>query len=259
MTRTIVITGSATGMGAQLASELRERGDRVIGLDIAQPTVELDGFFLVDLSDADSIRGAAAQVVGPLDALVHCAGIPQDVAPDATVLSVNFLGLRDLTRALLPQIADGGSVLSIASIAGHRWRDRDDAYRELLSTDSIRSGLAWYEQAQSVQEKPIYAVSKEAVWAYTSVLAGHLFDRRIRVNSVCPGLIETRLLQHFVGAMSDSARATIDSTVGRALQPAEITAVMRFLLSDDAALINGQNVIVDGGYLPGVEFAAWAV
>jgi len=255
--RRFVVTGAASGMGAQLVTDLRARGGIVTGLDIREPTVELDRFVSVDMADAAAIRDAA-DAIGDLDDLVHCAGIPEDVAPPEVVMSVNFFGLRELTQALLPRLADGGNVLSIASVAGHRWRDREDFHRALLATDSFDAGLEVFRSAPAeIHARPVYATSKEAVWAYTAVLATKLLSRGIRVNSVCPGPVNTRILPNFMAKMSDASLDTFHQTVSRPLDPAEITSVMMFLLSGAASQVTGQNVIVDGGFIGGATFGSW--
>ncbi|MFB7890653.1 SDR family oxidoreductase [Microbacterium sp. NPDC056044] len=254
-----VVTGASTGMGAQFVSEVRREGVEVVALDVADPTVEVDGFVRVDLADPAAIA-AAASAISSLDALVNCAGIPGGgAAPDETVFAVNFLGLRALTDVLVPKIADGGAVLSIGSMAGHRWKDRADAYRRLLADGSFEAGLAWLRTTDEIQDRPVYATSKEAVWAYTSVLATKLYARGIRVNSVGPGLVDTRLRAAFEGTMSDAVRARMNDIVGAPIVASEITAVMRFVLSDAASRLNAQNLVVDGGYLAGAEFAEWTL
>ncbi|MCR2799337.1 SDR family oxidoreductase [Microbacterium sp. zg-Y818] len=253
------MTGASTGMGARFVSEVRREGVEVIALDVADPTVAVDDFIRVDLADPLAISDAA-DAIASLDALVNCAGVAAGgSAPDETVFAVNYLGLRALTDALVSKIRDGGAVLSIGSMAGHRWRDRSDAYRRLLAAGSFEAGLEWLRTAAEVRERPVYGVSKEAVWAYTSVLATTLFTRGIRVNSVGPGLVDTRLRAAFEGAMSDATRDRMNEIVGAPIAPAEITAVMRFVLSDAASRINAQNIVVDGGYLAGAEFAQWTL
>ncbi|MGN6127469.1 MAG: SDR family oxidoreductase [Humibacter sp.] len=254
-----VVTGASTGMGAQFVSEVRRAGIEVVGLDRADPTVSVDDFVRVDLADPAAIEAAASRI-DSLDALVNCAGIPGGgAAPDETVFSVNFLGLRALTDALVPKIPDGGAVLSIGSMAGHRWKDRVDAYRRLLAASSFDEGLDWLRTTDDVRDRPVYGISKEAVWAYTSVLATKLFARGIRVNSVGPGLVDTRLRAAFEGVMSDATRDRMYEMVGGPIAPSEITSVMRFVLSDEASRINAQNIVVDGGYLAGAEFAEWTL
>ena len=252
-----VVTGASTGMGAQFVTEVRQAGAEVVALDVADPTVSVDEFIRVDLADAASTE-AAASAISSLDVLVNCAGIPGGgAAPDETVFAVNYLGLRALTDALLPKIADGGSILSISSMAGHRWKDRTDAYRRLLADGSFESGLEWLRTTDEIRDRSVYATSKEAVWAYTSVLATQLSTRGIRVNSVGPGIVDTRLRAAFEGTMSDATRERMNEIVGGAIDPAEITSVMRFVLSNAASRINAQNIVVDCGYLAGAEFAEW--
>lgn len=250
-----VVTGASTGMGAQFVDEVRQAGHTVTALDVADPTIEVDEYIRTDLSDPMSIAAAAAQVEG-LDALINCAGIPADVATADVVLGVNFLGLRELTEALVPRISDGGSVLNIASIAGSRYRTSLDLHRELLETEDFAAGLRWYQQSPA-RDAGVYGFSKEAVWVYTMALASRLFSRRIRVNSVCPGLVQTQLESHFVDAMSQTARDAIGESTGRSAFPSEVTSVMRFLISQDAGWINAQNITVDGGYMAGMECAKW--
>ena len=254
-----VVTGASTGMGARFVREVRREGAEVIALDVADPTEEVDEFLRVDLADPSAVSAAAADIPA-LDALVNCAGIPGGGStPDETVFAVNYLGLRALTDALVPKLPDGGAVLSIGSMAGHRWKDRADAYRRLLAAGSFEAGLDWFRTAEEIRDRPAYGISKEAVWAYTTVLATSLFARRIRVNSVGPGLVDTRLRAAFEGAMSDATRGRMADIVGASITPPEITAVMRFLLSESASRINAQNIVVDGGYLAGAEFAEWTL
>ncbi|KQZ85241.1 hypothetical protein ASD56_02445 [Microbacterium sp. Root166] len=254
-----VVTGASTGMGAQFVSEVRRNGVEVVALDVADPSVEVDEFIRIDLADPAQIE-AAASGIPSLDALVNCAGIPGGgSAPDETVFAVNYLGMRALTDVLVPKIPAGGAVLSIGSMAGHRWKDRADAYRRLLAAGSFEAGLDWLRTTSEIQDRPVYGISKEAVWAYTSVLATKLLPRGIRVNSVGPGLVDTRLRAAFEGAMSDATRERMNDIVGEPIVPSEITSVMRFVLSDAGSRINAQNIVVDGGYLAGVEFAEWTL
>ena len=189
---------------------------------------------------------------------MHCAGIPDNDAPADTVLAVNFLGLRALTDLVLPSLADGGTIVSISSIAGHRFRDRLDEYARLLQTTSIDEGLAWLRTApEAITGRAIYTVSKEAVWAYTMALAAQLAPRRIRVNSVAPGLVDTRLVGAFLSNMTASGKTVLQSASGGPIDPHEVTAVMRFLLSEDARRVNGQNIVVDGGFLASAEAPTW--
>ena len=118
-----VVTGAASGLGAEVARLLAGAGAAVIGFDIA--TVAGDGIDgrQVDMSDPASIDAAVAGLGDPVDVLCNIAGLPQTKPADA-VLRVNFLGLRHLTEALAPTMAPGATVTNVASNAGNGWPQR---------------------------------------------------------------------------------------------------------------------------------------
>ncbi len=100
--KTIVVTGAASGIGAEVARLARFQGATVIGMDRNEPGLTLDGFVAVDMSQTASIDAAIAQLPQRVDALCNIAGVPGTADP-ALLAKVNYLGLRHLTEGVLPE------------------------------------------------------------------------------------------------------------------------------------------------------------
>ena len=133
----IVVTGAASGIGLATAELVAREGAEVIAVDVAgAPTVER-----CDLSRPDDIDALVGRLDDPIHGLCNVAGVPGS-HPAEQVMAVNFLGLRHLTEALLPRLADGGAVVNVASAAGSGWRQRLDQSRALMATPDFAGGLA---------------------------------------------------------------------------------------------------------------------
>ncbi|MDH3641764.1 MAG: SDR family NAD(P)-dependent oxidoreductase, partial [Gammaproteobacteria bacterium] len=144
--KTIVVTGGSSGVGGALVTRLLAAGHSVWNLDVQAP---IDGenrarYLQCDLSRQESIDAAIAELPEDIDALANVAGIARSTPPD-TVLAVNFLGLRHLSEALMLRLSDGGTVISVSSIAGRDWQGKYERLLPLLETASMADGLAWCE------------------------------------------------------------------------------------------------------------------
>ncbi len=118
--KTIVVTGAASGIGAETARVLTAAGARVIGLDRHEATENIDQFISLDLSDPVSISQAADALPDGIDALCNVAGLPP-TAGVVPVMKVNVLGLQALTERVLQKMSEGGSIVNVASLAGSGW------------------------------------------------------------------------------------------------------------------------------------------
>ena len=108
--RRVVVTGCASGIGAQLCGQLTDLGAEVVGLDVRPPApdaVELSDFVEIDLADPGSIDRAATAVTGPVDALFNVAGVSSGIGNPLLVVTINFLGTRQFTEAMLPKLVVG--------------------------------------------------------------------------------------------------------------------------------------------------------
>jgi len=244
--RQAVVTGAAGGIGSAIVRSLVAEGATVHGLDRDRDgqqrlaaDIEIHGQFVaheVDLSDSAATDRAVARVIAALagrcDILVNNAGVSRlrsfaetDDALLDFLFAANFRGAFRVTRALLPALRASGraTVVNIAS--------------ELALV-----GQPGYSA---------YCATKGAVLAWSRALAVELAGERIRVNSVCPGPIDTAMLSAEFAASEEplQARRAEISTVplGRLGAPSDIAAVVTFLASDAAKFVTGAAWSVDGG------------
>ncbi len=245
----VVITGAASGMGYETTRLLLDAGAEVTALDVAE--VHLPGvrYLHTDLGDQASLDASIAQLPDRVDALMNCAGIPGGTRfTSAQVMAVNVFGLRHLTESVLPRMTEGGAVVHIASIAGGMWFQNVAKIGELLATTGYAEGAAWCaENAELVGDG--YSFSKQVVQVYTMARSVSAIKQGVRVNSICPGVTDTKIMPDFREAMGDKAiNMTADVGIGRLADPAEMAPAMIFLGSDEASYVVGVNLIVDGGF-----------
>ncbi|MFQ5983211.1 MAG: SDR family NAD(P)-dependent oxidoreductase, partial [Woeseiaceae bacterium] len=137
--RTIVVTGATSGIGAATAALLMENGETVIGADVNEPAAgTVDEFVYMDQSDPASIEAAISAMPEGLDGLVNSAGVPPaDRYPPVHVVKTNFFGLREFTHKLLGKISEGGAIVNLASAAGMGWAQNIALLKEALAITDI--------------------------------------------------------------------------------------------------------------------------
>ncbi|MGA8258399.1 MAG: SDR family NAD(P)-dependent oxidoreductase [Nocardioides sp.] len=226
-----LVTGAAGGVGRSTVDLLREEGASVVGLDLTAA----DDVLACDVSDESSVRAAvdaAAAQLGGIDVLVNVAGIDQfrrfedlDVATWQRHLGVNLTGPMLMSHACLPHLRESrGNIVTIASIAGLR--------------------------AQPYQAA--YCASKGGVILLMKSLALELAADGIRVNTVCPGGVQTDLPTN---AAAEHANSELDwgllmETAGARygfMPPSDIADAVAYLASDAAASVTGAVLSVDRG------------
>ncbi len=229
---TILVTGAASGIGAALMKIL---GQRAIGLDRSGAQITCD------LSDPEAIDQVASALPGTLDGIAHVAGLPGTRDRDAIMAVNSFAPLR-LTRALLPKLRDGAAIVAVSSVTALRCK------QPIAVLDLSIERVAPPVDLAAMDGTAVYELSKALINRWVAQTAVALRPRSIRVNSVSPGPVETPILDDFRTSIGEARIAAAAGMVGRHGQPAEIAAVIAFLLGPDASWINGTDIRVDGGY-----------
>lgn len=218
--KVVLVTGGTRGIGASVAERLRADGYRVATLGRSGGDVQ------ADVSDAESVQKAFDEVrsnLGPVLVLVNNAGVTADGLairmPDddwARVIDTNLTGAFNCTKRGLEDMlkARWGRIVNVSSVSAER----------------ANSGQANYSAA------------KAGLIGFTKVVAKEMGKRNITSNAITPGFVETDMTADL--PKDEIAKAVPAGRLGR---PEDIAAAVAFLVSDDAAYVNGATLAVDGG------------
>jgi len=243
--KTIVVTGSASGIGLETARVCTAMGATVLGVDVTKRFDHVEEFYRADLSDARTIYALIDVLPSGIDGLANIAGLPPTASADK-VLAVNLFGLKRLTLGLVPKLSDGSSIVNLASLAGFGWPQAVEAIRasERVSMDD---GAAFASKHGITNEGGrSYFFSKEALITWTMQNRWTWRERGIRMNTLSPGPVETPILGDFLETLG--ARAEEDARImDRPGRPEDLAPIVAFLLSDMTKWIRGTNIPADGG------------
>lgn len=240
--RSVIVTGVASGLGSSLAQEFAAEGALVLGCDVnddaGAKVMDGIGFYRhTDVSkeaEVEALVNDAVQRFGRLDVMVNNAAIQveQELALTTEeqldrVIAVNlkgpFFGCKHAIRVMLE--SGGGAIVNVASVVA-------------LAGDPMLAA---------------YGAAKGGVVALTKSAAVKYGRDNIRCNAVCPGDIQTPLVEAYFAAAADPAalraQAEGEYPLGRIGQPREVARAVLFLASDDASFVTGESLVVDGGVL----------
>ena len=230
-----VITGTASGIGAESARLFEHEGATVVGIDLDAEQAVGGLTVAADVADEEQVRAAMATTVeqyGRIDVLMNNAGInPTD---DGSVLEteleswqrVQDVNLRSVFLCCkhgIPHLiaAGGGSVINVASF--------------VATMGAAVSQIS-------------YTASKGAVLSLSRELGVEFADRGVRVNALCPGPVNTPLLKELFAADPErAAKRLVHIPMGRFGEPEEIAKAALFLASDDSSFVTASTFLVDGG------------
>jgi NAD(P)-dependent dehydrogenase (short-subunit alcohol dehydrogenase family) len=253
MTKRVLMTGASTGIGNATLRRLVAEGHEVTTLDVKDEPAGSAKHYHCDLADPASVDEVVDALDGRFDALANIAGVAGSMGAEL-VLRVNVYGLRHLTEGLLAagKIAEGGSIVNIASLAGRLWERHLDRLAQLDEAADFEAGIA-VARAYAYSGPSAYVLSKEWVAAYTQRLAGRVLPLHIRVNSVSPGPVVTPLLPYFEKDAGPGALEWFNEQIGRPAQPEDLAEVVGWLLVGDSGWVNGIDLPVDGGLAAGLR------
>lgn len=236
--RVSVVVGGASGLGLAIAGALARAGDRVVVADLAEESAaaaaaglpgEGHGSAAVDVTDEGAVATLFEEVVarhGSPGVVVNCAGTStlaavadHDADEWRRVVDVCLTGAFLVLKHGARSVVDGGAMLTLSS----------------LNARQPGSGMA------------AYCAAKAGVVALTEVTALELGPRRVRVNAVSPGLVVTPLTAPAMDIPGVRDEYVANTPLGRPGEPDEVAALCRFLVSEEAAWITGENVDINGG------------
>jgi NAD(P)-dependent dehydrogenase (short-subunit alcohol dehydrogenase family) len=243
----IVITGGASGIGAEVALLLAGRGANVMIADLSvdnmnatQSLATESGWKIltqeVDVAQADSVKvlfGAAMKAMGGIDVVINNAGIDHAPAPMHEVsdddfdrnIAVNLKGVWHCMRAAVACMAPagGGHVVNVASVAG------------LRSSPMISA----------------YSAAKHGVVGLTKSAAVEYARANIRFNAVCPSFIDTPMVQNTMAKLDERGQKALvkANPMKRLGEPHEVAAALAWLCSEESSFMTGQTMVLDGGML----------
>ncbi|GAA3905320.1 SDR family oxidoreductase [Microbacterium invictum] len=249
MARTYVITGSASGIGAATAQILRDRGDRVIGIDLKDADIE------ADLSLPQGRADAAARAIelsgGTIDAVIASAGIS---APIAKTISVNYFGVTELLTALSPALAasDSPRAVAVSSMASLQ-PNSPELVEAALAGDEDKALEIAHRLADQGPEVgyAIYPSSKRALarWVRRASISPEWAGAGIPLNAVAPGIVVTPMTADLLA--TPEGTKMVDAAVPMPLNghqpPESIAHMLVWLTSPENTHVAGQVIYNDGG------------
>jgi enoyl-[acyl-carrier protein] reductase III len=234
----VLVTGGSRGIGRAIARRFAELGAARIAIGYLrndraaeEAADELRGLGVEPVLVRGNVSSARVTeqvaALGPLDALVHNAATgvirpaleTEDKHFDWT-MSANARALLSLVRAAAPSMRPGSSVVAVSSLGAQRVLDN----------------------------YVLVGASKAALEAIVRYLAVELAPRGIRVNAVSAGLVETEALEHFPNREQMLANSRARTPAGRLVEPDDLAGVVAFLCSQQAEMVRGHTLVVDGGF-----------
>jgi NAD(P)-dependent dehydrogenase (short-subunit alcohol dehydrogenase family) len=230
-----IVTGGASGIGKACCQRMVQEGARVAIFDVHAEAPAGSGGLVIrcDVSDSAQVRSAVDQVLaafGAIHVLVNSAGIAVrktvselEEADWDRCVDVNLKGIYLISKYVLPHLTSGGSIIHIASAVG----------------------------ITGVRNRAVYTATKGAIVALTRNMALDYAERGIRVNCICPGFVQTPLLDGLLHDPEKARRLVAMHPLGRLGTAEDIANAALFLASREAAFITGHALVVDGGFSAG--------
>ena len=242
---THLVTGAASGLGAAVTERLRDRGERVVTVDLHDADVTADLGTAAGREDA--LVRARELVDGPLTGLVPCAGLGPQVPDHALIASVNFFGAVAFLDGCLDALA-GGTPSAAVAISSNSTTIDPTVHADLVLAFTRGDEEGARALASGLAGNTVYASSKVAIARAVRSRVGDWGARGVRINAVAPGPFRSPLLQQ--GLDDPTFGPLIEALqvpTGEIGTPHQVAAAIDFLLGPDASYVHGSILFVDGG------------
>ena len=250
MTRTYVVTGSASGIGAATADILKERGHHVIGVDLHGAEV------VADLGTKQGRLDAAQATIDlssdKIDAVIACAGLAH---PKSVTVSVNYFGMVEFLNAINGSLAKSIAprAVTVSSMASLMPNDKQLVEAMCVADDEL-AAVARAQQLVDLgggSEQLIYGSTKRAIgrWIRRECIKANWAGAGIPLNAVGPGIVRTPMVADMIATAE--ARQAIDKMVPMPLhyylEPENVAHLLIWLASEENTHTTGQTIYIDGG------------
>jgi NAD(P)-dependent dehydrogenase (short-subunit alcohol dehydrogenase family) len=239
-----LVTGASSGIGRATALELARRGAKVVAS--ARRAAELDSL-------VEAIRGEGLEATAVVADINDEASVEQLVATAVATygrldIAFNNAGTEGAFTPFVEQSNEVYDTIFNANVRGVFWSMKHEARAMLAQGGGVIVNNASMGGVIGFGNAALYIASKHAVLGLTKTASIEWFRQGLRVNAICPGIIDTPF-QDRVWPTAEAKQAFAASTVaGRAGTPEEIARTVAFLASDDASFVSGHGLLADGGY-----------
>ena len=256
--KTVVITGSASGMSKAATELLLELGANVYAIDINKIDLPVTKAFQADMSQKEEIDRVIEELPEKIDALFLCRGIAAFPGKELLVQKVNFYSQKYMTEKLLDRISEHGSVTYISSVGGFGWQQVYSKAVELINLPTWEDAMDWYDKHPDLI-KSAYVSAKQCLESYVTYkcMSSEFINKRIRINAINPGDTTTGLTEDFNKSTSPNGDAKegeemisnifLKSWNGYPAEPKDMGYPMVVIGSDICSYMSGQLIYIDYG------------